>query len=66
MTRSTVTKTPRPRRPAFDPDTFDAKAYVAQSRAAQGLPPTIEDPECLRRVAQLLYPRGVDANGNAL
>lgn len=28
--------------------------YVARSRAAQGLPPTVEDPDTLARVAALL------------
>lgn len=39
------------------PDRFDQAAmaeYVRRSRAEQGLPPTISDPETLERVAALL------------
>ncbi|MGH3933562.1 MAG: hypothetical protein ACRDS1_01025 [Pseudonocardiaceae bacterium] len=31
--------------------TPELRAYVAASRAAQGLPPTVEDPAILERVA---------------
>lgn len=38
----------------------EIEAWVAQSRAAQGLPPQVEDPAVLARVVQFLtspYPR---------
>ncbi len=32
----------------------ELRAYVARSRAAQGLPPTITDPGVLSRIAEIL------------
>ena len=33
---------------------MDVAAFVAESRAAQGLPPRVNDPKVLRHVARLL------------
>lgn len=38
----------------MDDETFDITEWVTASRAAQGLPPKIEDPSILAKVAALL------------
>jgi hypothetical protein len=37
-----------------DQEPFDIEAWVAESRTAQGLPPTIEDPSALAKVVALM------------
>lgn len=41
----------------MDQEPFDIETWVADSRAAQGLPPTIEDPSALAKVVALLDDR---------
>ena len=49
---------------AAEPDYFlIGQQMAATSRMAQGLPPTIEDPATIARIAQLLAPVDLDAGG---
>ena len=40
------------------PADFDMAAWVADSRAEQGLPPKVEDPAVLRKVADMILRAG--------
>jgi hypothetical protein len=40
--------------PKWTPTPEEIEAWVTESRAAQGLPPTIEDPRVLERIAAIL------------
>lgn len=47
------------RRPfVIDPD--EIAEWTRKSREAQGLPPKITDPATLRKIATIMWPRGVE------